>query len=159
VKTLVLGMGNTILGDDGVGIHIVRKLAQRSHPGNTDFKETGAGGLSLLELIRGYDRLIIADAVMTREAKPGKIKRIMVEEIKETSGAITPHDAGFAATIQIGTALFPDEMPRKIIIYAINTEDAEQVTEEMSAKVRKAVPYAVKRIASEINNTYRSVKS
>ena len=79
MKTLVLGIGNDILGDDGVGIHIARAIARRVSAKDAKVEETAAAGLSLLELIKGYERLIVADAILTNNTEVGKIHRLALK--------------------------------------------------------------------------------
>ena len=93
MKTLVLGIGNDILGDDGVGIHIAREVAQRITSADVTVEETGAAGLSLLERIKGYQRLIIADALLTDKTEVGKIHRLTLKDLAPTNNSVTPHEA------------------------------------------------------------------
>ncbi|MGD8245396.1 MAG: hydrogenase maturation protease, partial [Anaerolineae bacterium] len=72
MRTLVLGMGNTILCDDGIGIYVVRQVAQRFQRENVDFSEASVGGLRILDVIGGYKRVIMVDAIQTRDGKPGE---------------------------------------------------------------------------------------
>ncbi|MBS3784838.1 MAG: hydrogenase maturation protease, partial [Anaerolineae bacterium] len=65
MKTLVLGMGNTILCDDGVGIYVVREVADRFQQEQVDFSEASVGGLRILDVIGGYERVIMVDAIQT----------------------------------------------------------------------------------------------
>jgi hydrogenase maturation protease len=67
MKTLVLGLGNPILTDDKVGIHVVRAAAGHCSPANgVTFAEASVGGLRLLDLLAGYDRAVMVDAIQTR---------------------------------------------------------------------------------------------
>jgi hydrogenase maturation protease len=150
VKTLVLGIGNEILGDDGVGIHIARAVARRVSTTDTKVEETGASGLSLLELIKGYERLIIADAILTDNPEAGIIHRLTLKDLALTNGSVTPHDAGLVPTLAIGNSLFPGEMPREVIIYSVETTNVEHVTGKMTAAVKASVPEVVRLILAEI---------
>jgi hydrogenase maturation protease len=150
VKTLVLGIGNDILGDDGVGIHIAREAARRISTPDVTVDETGAAGLSLLERIRGYERLIIADAILTENTKVGKIHRFLLKDLAQTNDSITPHDAAFRTTLEIGNSLFPGEMPKDVVIFAVETHNVEDIGSEMTPAVRAAVPKVVKMIRAEI---------
>jgi hydrogenase maturation protease len=150
VKTLVLGIGNDILGDDGVGIHIAREAARRINAADVTVEETGAAGLSLLEHIRGYDRLIIADAILTENTEVGKIHRLTLKDLAKTNGSITPHDAALRTTLEIGNSLFPGEMPKDVIVFAVETHSVEDIGSEMTPAVRAAVPKVVKAIMAEI---------
>ena len=150
MKTLVLGIGNDILGDDGVGIHIAREAGRRINDTDVTVEETGAGGLSLLERIRGYGRLIIADAILTEHTEVGKIHRLTLKDLAKTNGSITPHDAALRTTLEIGNSLFPEEMPLDVIIFAVETHSVEDIGSEMTPAVRAAVPKVVKMIMAEI---------
>ena len=150
MKTLVLGIGNDILGDDGVGIHIARETARRISKPDITVEETGAAGLSLLEQIRGYDRLIIADAILTEETEAGKIHRLTPQDLAKTNDSITPHEAALRTTLEIGDILFPGEMPKDVIVFAVQTHNVEIISSEMTPAVRAAVPKVVRMIMAEI---------
>jgi hydrogenase maturation protease len=150
VKTLVLGIGNDILGDDGVGIHIVREVAKHISSGDVIVEETGAAGLSLLERIKGYERLIIADAILTDNTEVGKIHRLTLKDLAKTNDSITPHEAALRTTLEIGNSLFPGEMPRDVVVFAVQTHDVDQVTGKMSRPVKAAVPEVVRMFLAEI---------
>ena len=150
MKTLVLGIGNDILGDDGVGIYIVRETARQISTQDVTFEETGAAGLSLLERIRGYDRLIIADAILTEDTKAGKIHRLTLQDLVKTNDSITPHEAALRTTLEIGDILFPGEMPKDVIVFAVQTHNVEIISSEMTPAVRAAVPKVVRMIMAEI---------
>jgi len=154
VRTLVLGIGNPILGDDGIGFHIAQELAKEIKDENIDVKDTSVDGLNLLELIVGYDRLIVIDAIMTEDEKVGEIYRLKPENICEPArSAISPHHFNLATTLEIGKRLFPKEIPEEIIVFAVGTQEVTKVTEEMTVKVKKAIPRVVSLILEEISST------
>jgi hydrogenase maturation protease len=74
-KTLVLGLGNEILGDEGFGIHVVRRLAESRLPDDVIIEEGGVGGFNLLGKLEGIERLIVVD-VMMLGGPPGELKRL-----------------------------------------------------------------------------------
>jgi hydrogenase maturation protease len=150
MKTLVLGIGNDILGDDGVGIHVARAVARKISTKEARVEETGAAGLSLLELIKGHERLIIADAILTDNTQVGKIHRLTLKDLAKTNNSITPHDAALATTLEIGNSLFPGEMPREVVVYGVQTSNVEQFSGKMSPAVKAAVPEVVRLILAEI---------
>ena len=153
MKTLVLGIGNDILGDDGVGIHIARDVARRVSNADVTIEETGAAGLSLLERIKGFQRLIIADAILTDNTEVGKIHRLTLKDLAKTNDSITPHDAALRTTLEIGNNLFPGEMPTDVVIYGVQTHNVEIVTGEMTKAVKAAVPRVAKMIMAEIERS------
>jgi hydrogenase maturation protease len=150
MKTLVLGIGNDILGDDGVGIHVARAVARKISAKEARVEETGAGGLSLLELIKGHERLIIADAILTNNTEVGKIHRLTLKDLAKTNNSITPHDAALVTTLEIGHSLFPGEMPREVVVYGVQTSNVEQFSGKMTPAVKAAVPEVVRLILAEI---------
>jgi len=150
MKTLVLGIGNDILGDDGVGVHVARAVARKISAKEARVEETGAAGLSLLELVKGHERLIIADAILTDNTEVGKIHRLTLKDLAKTNNSITPHDAALVTTLEIGNSLFPGEMPREVVVYGVQTSNVEQFSGKMSPAVKAAVPEVVRLILAEI---------
>jgi len=75
MKTIVLGVGNPILSDDGVGIHVSQQIKQRIKDPNVIVEEALTGGMNLLDLILGYDKAIIIDAVKTNGGRNGEVHR------------------------------------------------------------------------------------
>jgi len=154
MKTLILGIGNSILGDDGVGVHVAQELAERITDESIDVKDTSVGGLNLLELIVGYDRLIVIDAIMTEDGEVGEVYRLRPESAGEPArSAISSHHCNLATTIEIGKKLFPGEMPEEIIVFAVGTQEVAKVTEELTGKVEGAIPRVVSLILEETNAT------
>jgi hydrogenase maturation protease len=150
MDTLVLGIGNEILGDDGVGIQIAREVASVIKTPGVDVKETRAAGINLLEIIRGYRRLIIADAILTKATESGKIHRIGIDSLETTGQAFTPHGASLKTVLELGEILFPGQMPKQVVIFAVETGDIKSVTDEMTKSVAAAVPVVVNMILKEL---------
>ena len=152
MKTLVLGIGNSILGDDGVGVHAAQELAEKIKDENIDVRDVSIDGLNLLELILGYDKLVVIDAVLTEREKVGEVYRFRPENVYDPSrSAISPHHFNLATTIEIGKKLFPEEMPGEVIAFAVGTEEATMVTEEMTDRVKDAIPIVVNLVLEELN--------
>jgi hydrogenase maturation protease len=153
MRTLVLGIGNSILGDDGVGVRVAQAVASKIKDDSIDVMDVNVDGLNLFDFILGYDRLVVIDAIVTEDGEIGEIYRLKPEQICSPSGsAISPHHYTLASTIEIGNRLFPREIPQDVVVFAINTEDASTITEEMSEKVREAVPRAVNLVLEEVGS-------
>ena len=154
MRTLVLGIGNPILGDDGIGFHIAQELAKQIKDENIDVKDTSADGLSLLELIVGYDKLIVIDAIMTEDKKVGEIYRLKPEDTGEPArSTISPHHSNLATTIEIGKKLFAKHIPEEIIVFAVGTREVAKVTEEVTPKVKEAIPKVINLVLEELSST------
>ena len=151
MRTLVLGIGNPILGDDGIGFHIAQELAKQIKDENVDIKDTTEDGLNLLELIMGYDRLVVIDAIMTEGEKVGEIYRLKPEDTGELVCSVaSPHHLNLATTIEIGKKLFGGQIPAEVIVFAIGTQEVTRVTEEMTERVREAIPRVVNLVLEEL---------
>ncbi len=150
MKTLVLGIGNTILTDDGVGCRVAQRLKRRLQ-GREDItvKETSLSGLSLLEEMAGYERLIIIDAIQTKSGgKPGDIYKLSPEDFKIGHMAVV-HDLGLFSALELGRKL-EMEMPREVVIFAIEAKDMVTFSEKLSPEVERAIPKAVKIVLKEV---------
>jgi hydrogenase maturation protease len=149
MKTLVLGIGNTILSDDGVGCRVAQRLKRRLQ-GRDDVtvKDTALSGLSLLDEVAGYERLIIIDAIQTQGGKPGAIYRLTPGDFKTGRMAII-HDIGMFSTLELGRKLEMD-MPREVVIFAIEVKDMVTFSEKLSPEVKKAIPRAVGLVMREV---------
>jgi len=153
VKTLVLGIGNSLLGDDGAGVHVAQDLAKKIRDKNVDVKDVSFDGLNLLELIVGYDRLIVIDAIMTEGGEVGEIYRLKPEKMHELAHlAASPHHFNLAGTLELGEKLFPEEMPKEVTVFAVGTQEVAQVTEEVTCKVKEAIPKVVALVLEEIDS-------
>ena len=151
MRTLVLGIGNPILGDDGVGFHIAQELAKEIKDENIDVKDTSIDGLNLLELIVGYDKVIIIDAIMTEDGEVGEIYRLRPENFVKTVHLTTsPHNANLATAIEIGKKSLAEQMPGKIVVFAVEIQEVTEFTEKMTRKVKGAIPRAVNLVLEEI---------
>jgi hydrogenase maturation protease len=136
MKTLVLGMGNTILTDDGAGIMVARSLKERKP--DLAVVETSEAGLALLDFIVGYDRLIIVDSIKTGQGKPGELYKMEMGALKPTAHLTSLHGVDVATAFELGQKL-GYHMPRRVSIYAVevkdNTSFGEECTEEVGGKI------------------------
>lgn len=149
MKVLVLGVGNPILSDDGVGIHVARELMKRKLPG-IDVEELAASGLELLDVVRGYDKVIIIDAIQTTKGKPGELHILEEKDFEKSIHGSSPHGINIATALALGRKLVPKEMPKEVVFFAIEAEDLVNVNERLTPKVAKALPRIVERIEKEL---------
>ncbi len=152
LKTLVLGIGNTILGDDGIGVRIVRKAAEQYGSSDVSFKETGAAGLNLLDIILGFDKLIVVDAILCKPEDTGKVFRLGPQAIKTSSGAVSAHSCGLDTALQLATKLNEAQVPREVVIIAVGIQAVGLITETLSPAVEAALPEAVALVLSEVRS-------
>ena len=151
MKTLVLGMGNPILSDDGIGIHVARALEGRVNQQGVTVTETSMGGLNLLDLLVNFDRVIIIDAIQTVGGKVGQVYRLEPEVFNTTRHASSPHDVNFATALELGKKLGL-ALPRQIDIFAIEVADVTTFSEKCSPEVERVVPVCVEMVRGVIEN-------
>jgi len=157
VKTLILGIGNPILGDDGIGFHVVQELARRISDQDIDVLDVNTSGLDLLENIAGYDKVIIIDAIETDTGDRGGIYKLGLEDLVNTvNQASWPHNVNLATAIDIGRKFVANQMPKEMVIFAIVVGQVTSFAEEMTAKVRETVPKVVDLVLQEIGWVHRA---
>jgi hydrogenase maturation protease len=147
-KTLVLGLGNPILSDDGVGTAVARELESRIGPEKATVIEASLGGLNLLDLLAGYERVIIVDAIKTREGRPGQIYRLELPELARLRHTGSTHDINLATAVELGKKLNL-EMPSRMDIFAIEVAETESFGEACTPAVAAAIPVCVEMILKE----------
>ena len=151
MKTLILGLGNTILSDDGVGPQVAAQLNCLLNNENTTVVESGIGGLELIDLLTGYDRAVIIDAIQTVGGEPGQIYRLDAKALDCTRHTASPHDVNFATALEFGNKLgIP--LPQEIIIFAIEAGEVNKFSEECTPEVQQAIPKCIELILRELDN-------
>jgi hydrogenase maturation protease len=150
MKTLVLGLGNPILSDDGVGIRVAHEVASQLNNPQVTIAETSGAGLSLLDSIAGYDRVIIVDAIQTKEGNAGQIYRLGLEDFSLTKYFSSPHQINLATALELGKILGL-AMPQKITILAVEAKDVTSFSEKCTPEVERVVPEVVEMVLEELN--------
>lgn len=149
MKVLVLGVGNPILSDDGVGIHVARELKKKGLKG-VEVEELAASGLELLDLVRGYDKVIIIDAIQTKNGVPGHLHVLEEKDFERAIHGSSPHGINIATALALGRKLVPDEMPKEVVFFAIEAEDLVNVSETLTPKVEEALPRIVGEVRKQL---------
>ena len=158
LKTVVLGLGNPLLTDDGVGIYAVRAAEERCQTlengeQEVTFAEASLGGLRLLDVVADYDRLILVDATLTPEGKPGAVYRFTPGELRYSLHSGTTHDLSLSEALALGRSLgakVPAE--EQIVILAIEVGDVLTFGETCTPLVTDAIPRVAEMICTEIGS-------
>jgi hydrogenase maturation protease len=143
MRTLVIGVGNLLRTDDGVGIHVINALNDL-HPG-IDTLDAAMGSVEILEAMRGYDRAVIVDAIETG-AEPGTIFRVNLTRGEEPPVVTHSHGTDLITTLRLGRQLYGEEMPGEIILLAVEAEDTTTIGDEPTPRVRAAVDEVIETI-------------
>jgi hydrogenase maturation protease len=155
MKTLVIGLGNPILTDDGVGVkaaYAVEQALVGKRDAGVDVTEASVGGLRLMELMIDYDRVILIDALTLGDAPPGSIQRMSLpdlEAISPTQHSASAHDASLVTALDSGRRMgLP--LPDDIIIYAISVENVIDFSDTPTPAVARAIPQVTKAVLAEL---------
>ena len=140
METLILGVGNPILTDDSVGFRIVN-LLKEAKPDLTVIETTEAG-LTLLELVEGYERVIIIDSVKTGHSKPGHLYELTLEQIDPSWNFCSTHGIDITMAFTLGRKL-GNKLPDKLSIYGIEVEDNKNFGEKCTEEVENRIPEIV----------------
>ncbi len=148
-RVLVLGVGNLLRGDEGVGVHAVRELTKQSLPPYVDVVDGGTAGLDLLHLMEGYDRVLIIDAVEAGE-EPGAMLRFTPQDVTSRTGdfAISLHQTEVLEVFSLAAYLGRELPPT--IIYGIQPEAMDWST-ELSSTVQERLGALLDAIQEELS--------
>ncbi|HPC59195.1 MAG TPA: hydrogenase maturation protease [Verrucomicrobiota bacterium] len=148
-RVLLLGLGNDILTDDAIGLRVVAALRERVRDKkHVTAVETAEMGLSLLDFMVGFDRLVLVDAVQTCQAKPGFVHEISAEDLS-SQPALSPHFLGVGEVLALGRQLGLS-MPREVKIFAIEVGDPFTVGTELSPELKAALPGIIHRVEAAL---------
>ena len=162
--TLVVGLGNPLLGDDGVGWRVAQALAARlavdpvlaGDPAyvGVEVDHLAVGGLALMERLVGYRRAVLVDAMATGDHPAGTVRRLSIADIRggEATHLDSAHDASLASALAAGRSLGAD-LPTEIAIVAVEAVRVDQFGEELTPEVAAAIPAAVDAVLAAIGET------
>ena len=132
MKTVILGMGNTLLSDDGIGILTKRYLETRlRNDFDIDFIETSWGGFRIIDLLSGYDYAIIVDSIKTNTKPLGYVHHLHPNDLLPTLRLTSYHDINFATALKLAEELHA-QMPKAIDIFAIEIKDNITICENLN---------------------------
>ncbi len=175
-RVLVVGLGNPVLRDDAVGVRLARDFRRRwerrqaeaetaaggATPRPAAFapeflEECSVGGLTLVEQLVGYDRVVVLDSIRTRGGRPGDWHTFTAAALRTTMNLANVHDANFATALELGRrmgfSLPPDE---QIVVFAVEIEDNLTFDERMSDALEASYPQCAAEIFEEIGRQLES---
>ncbi|MCL4428034.1 MAG: hydrogenase maturation protease [Deltaproteobacteria bacterium] len=167
LKTAVIGIGNSILSDDGVGIKAVKTLESmykakhkekhNEHNGRgiggskvtevTEFIEVSTGGINLMEYMAGFRRAVIIDAIVTGRHKAGTVFKFIYPDIPFTKNTVSTHDVDLPTAIETANYL-GISLPSEIIIFAVEAKDTVNFGENLTEEVESALVNVINEIKS-----------
>jgi hydrogenase maturation protease len=149
----IIGLGNSILSDDGVGIYTVREikrcLEESGRCTDVDIVETEVGGFALMELLAGWKRVILVDAIQFDDLEPGSVIRIEPEDLHTSLRIRSVHEIDLPTVLELGRRLGL-AMPEELAIFGIQAEDAFTFGEDITLAAERGLKTAVDLVLREI---------
>ena len=150
-KTLILGLGNVLLQDEGLGVHTLREMQEIDWPENIELLDGGTGGFVLLSLFNEYDQFIIIDATLSNEPL-GTIKVIEPKFAKDFPRSLSTHDLGLKDLMESAQLL--GKMP-KIYLIIVNINPKQEMSLELTSETKKIIPEIIstaRKIVTKLNS-------
>ena len=147
-------MGNPILSDDGVGLLVAGRLAEEPLQAGVEVAVSEVAGLRLLELVRGFTRVVIIDALKSPAdagREPGEVVRYEAEDFAGGHRYGSAHSIGLGTVLELGRRLGYD-MPGEVVVYAIEAEDVETFGEDLSPPVAAAAERVLALLREELGS-------
>lgn len=148
-KIGVVGIGNLLLKDEGVGVHIINQLKSFQLPDNIELFECGTWGLSAFYLVEGFDKAIMIDAVKAG-GEPGTIYKFSLDKTKTDNrlkSMISFHELDFVTAFEIASKVY--KLPNRMLIFGVEPKTIE-IGLELSPEVKKIIPKVISLIFEEI---------
>ncbi len=141
-KTLILGLGNVLLNDEGIGVHSVNRMTAMEWPEEVDLLDGGTGGFMLLSLFQEYDVMIIIDATLSQK-KPDQIKVLEPKYSTDFPPALSAHSLGLKDMIE--SAILIEKLP-KIYLIAVPIQTPQDMEMKLSEKLEARIPEIIQTV-------------
>jgi hydrogenase maturation protease len=150
MKTILIGLGNPILGDDAVGWRVVQRIVQFFPvlPAGVDVDVACLGGLSLMERLEGYDRAVLVDAIHTGQVSPGYILHLSLDDLPSLYAG-SAHDISLKGAIETGRTLGV-KMPEDIQILAIEIDNQREFSGSLSPNIESGLEQAIEAVLQQL---------
>jgi hydrogenase maturation protease len=146
-SVLILGVGNYLMGDEGIGVHVIQEMSKMALPENIDILDGGTGGFLLLNCFESYPTIIFVDATM--DGKPeGTVSLIRPKFASDFPSALSVHDVGLKDMIEAVYLMvtIPD-----IYLFTISIKEINPMTIELNTAIKNAIPKVIENILQLAN--------
>jgi hydrogenase maturation protease len=154
----IIGLGNELLSDDGVGIRVVRELKTRLAPGVAAFEELSVGGLELLEYLVGSEQCVIIDALVTGRHPAGTAYRFIQKADRGPVTLTSSHQIDLAQVLSLAAMLGAD-LPRTLTVYGIEAADVTTFHDACTPAVSQAIPKVVDAVCRDLEGGERELRT
>jgi len=147
-KVAVIGIGNLLMTDDGIGIHVVDELKKRKLPQNVEVHDGRTNAFLIMEQMEGADKAVLIDAYK-KDGKPGSIYKFEVKPGVDYHGdrlELSLHDLDFMSMLRVGPNVY--DLPEDIVVIGVEPERLE-VGLGLSETLKKAIPDIIEAVMEE----------
>jgi hydrogenase maturation protease len=145
-KLLILGIGNVLMGDEGIGVHVVNEVAKGELPAEVECLDGGTGSFLLLEPMQSAEKVILIDACIDG-AEAGEVRKLRPKYSKDYPKTLTAHDIGLKDLLD-AFYLMGEQAP-DVTLFAISIPPLSDMDLELSPGVSAAVPYIAELVRRE----------
>ena len=143
---LVLGIGNVLMGDEGVGVHVVRHLEKLGTPEGVELLDGGTGSFLLLEPMNRARRIILIDATLDSQP-PGTVRRLTPRFSTDYPRTLTAHDIGLKDLLD---TLYLLDHPVDIVLFAVSIASLQEISLDLCPEIAERVPEIAQLVLNEV---------
>ncbi|HVU48104.1 MAG TPA: hydrogenase maturation protease [Terracidiphilus sp.] len=141
-----MGLGNVLMGDEGIGVHVVKAIEQRGVPEGVECLDGGTGGFTLLEPFEAAGRIVLIDATADTNP-PGTVTRTTPRFARDYPPTLTAHDIGVKDLLDV---FYMQGGGHDVVLYAITIDPQQPIRMNLSPEAERAALEAADRIAAEL---------
>ena len=146
-QTLILGIGNVLMSDEGVGVHVIRHLESRALPEGVECFDGGTGSFHLLDPMQSAERVILVDAALD-DSPPGTVRRLEPKFSSDYPRTLTAHDIGLKDLLD---AYYLMGRSPNVTLFAVSIDPNQEMSLDLTPEVAAAVPRIAESILKEVN--------
>lgn len=150
IKLLIIGLGNPLAGDDGLGPTVVRILQQSPLPKGVKAMEGGSDALALLPVLEQVEQVLIVDVIQSG-GRPGTFYRIPLQRLSEQRRGFSQHEISLLTLYQLPFSKWHFSLPDGVL-FAVEVGEIELFTEGLSRTLQERIPALVEQIRQEVDN-------
>ena len=151
---LVLGLGNYLMGDEGIGVQVIQEMAKMKLPDYVDILDGGTGGFLLLSCFESYQKIIFIDATMDGREE-GHVRLIRPRFASDFPSALSVHDVGLKDLIE---AVYLMDHPPEMSLFTVSISHISPMSLELSESVQSSIPEVIEKVLILAEEMHRENK-
>jgi hydrogenase maturation protease len=146
---LILGIGNILLRDEGVGVRVVEAMAKIKLPPQVEILDGGTGGADLVDVVANRDKVIVVDA-MNADSPPGTVYRMAPDDLlEEREASVSLHEIGLMETLHMARLL--DCSPGEVVIFGVQPKEV-RFDVSLTKEIEDVIPKVIRLILAELDS-------